>query len=42
MTIALDGEGDYNLTNWQEHKSACPRSVHFASLTQALRLELGI
>lgn len=26
-TIALDGEGDYNLTKWQEHKAACPRSV---------------
>jgi hypothetical protein len=31
-TIALDGEGDYNLTKWQEHKAACPRSVRFASL----------
>jgi hypothetical protein len=31
-TIALDGEGDYNLTKWQEHKAACPRSVHLASL----------
>ncbi len=28
-TIALDGEGDYNLTKWQEHKTACPKSVHF-------------
>jgi len=25
-TIALDGEGDYNLTKWQEHKTACPSS----------------
>jgi hypothetical protein len=31
-TIALDGEGDYNLSKWQEHKAACPRSVRFASL----------
>lgn len=30
-TIALDGEGDYNLTKWQEHKAACPRSVYFDS-----------
>ena len=33
-TIALDGEGDYNLTKWQEHKAACPRSVRFASLVR--------
>jgi hypothetical protein len=26
-TIALDGEGDYNLTKWEEHKTNCPRSV---------------
>jgi len=25
-TIALDGEGDYNLTKWQEHKATCPSS----------------
>ena len=31
-TIALDGEGDYNLTKWQEHKAACPRSVRLNSL----------
>ena len=31
-TILLDGEGDYNLTKWQEHKAACTRSVCFASL----------
>jgi hypothetical protein len=31
-TIVLDGEGDYNLTKWQEHKAACPRSVHLALL----------
>lgn len=30
-TIALDGEGDYNLIKWQEHKAACPRSVRFGS-----------
>lgn len=30
-TIALDGEGDYNLTKWQEHKAACPRSVRLNS-----------
>lgn len=31
VTMALDGEGDYNLTNWEEHKTICPRSVRFAS-----------
>src|SRR5579863_1176530 len=30
-TITLDGEGDYNLTKWEEHKTNCPRSVRFAS-----------
>jgi len=28
-TIALDGERDYNLTKWEEHKANCPRSAHF-------------
>lgn len=38
-TITLDGEGDYNLTKWQEHKAACPRSVSFTpSLTNAASL----
>jgi hypothetical protein len=31
VTITLDGEGDYNLTKWEEHKTICPRSVRFAS-----------
>jgi hypothetical protein len=30
-TIALDDEGDYNPTKWEEHKANCPRSVRFAS-----------
>jgi len=35
MTIALDGEGDYNLTKWQEHKAACPSSpVHDGTNTK--------
>jgi len=25
-TITLDGERDYNLTNWEEHKANCPSS----------------
>jgi hypothetical protein len=28
-TIALDGEGDYNIMKWDEHKTNCPRLVCF-------------
>ncbi|KAF8479796.1 hypothetical protein DFH94DRAFT_631661, partial [Russula ochroleuca] len=35
MTILLDGEGDYNLTKWLEHKAACPKSVHLLHLAPA-------
>jgi hypothetical protein len=31
-TIALDGEGDYNVTKWDEHKTNCPRSVYSTSV----------
>lgn len=33
-TIALDGEGDYNLTKWQEHKATCPSSPLHEPVTQ--------
>ena len=23
--VALEGDGDYNLTNWELHKSRCPK-----------------
>ena len=31
-TIAFEGEGDYNLTKWEEHKANCLRSVRFTLL----------
>lgn len=29
--IVLEGEGDYNLTKWDEHKSSCPTYVQVAA-----------
>lgn len=28
--IALEGEGDFNLTKWNEHKASCIKCVHSA------------
>ncbi|KAI0272491.1 hypothetical protein BC834DRAFT_921926 [Gloeopeniophorella convolvens] len=35
-TVKLEGEGQYNLTKWEEHKAGCLRSVYLIPSSQIL------
>ena len=38
VAVTLEGEGDFNLTRWDEHKSSCTKFVFFIFLICGLKL----